>query len=39
VFLDHRLPTVPTKLFTAALQAARQAVGEQGLIYLEAPRT
>ncbi|MGM9426135.1 16S rRNA (guanine(966)-N(2))-methyltransferase RsmD [Hydrogenophaga sp. MI9] len=25
-------------LFGAALQAARQAVGEQGLIYLEAPR-
>jgi 16S rRNA (guanine966-N2)-methyltransferase len=25
-------------LFSAALQAARQAVGEQGLIYLEAPR-
>lgn len=25
-------------LFAASLQAARQAVGEQGLVYLEAPR-
>lgn len=40
VFLDPPFADGANEaLFTAALQAARQAVGEQGLIYLEAPRT
>ena len=39
VFLDPPFADGANEaLFTAALQAARQAVGEQGLIYLEAPR-
>jgi 16S rRNA (guanine(966)-N(2))-methyltransferase RsmD len=36
VFLD---PPFESSLFEAALKAAAQAVGEAGLIYLEAPRT
>jgi 16S rRNA (guanine966-N2)-methyltransferase len=40
VFLDPPFADGANEvLFSAALQAARQAVGEQGLIYLEAPRT
>lgn len=39
VFLDPPFADGANEaLFSAALQAARQAVGEQGLIYLEAPR-
>ena len=40
VFLDPPFADgANAALFGAALQAARQAVGEQGLIYLEAPRS
>lgn len=40
VFLDPPFADGANEaLFSAALQAARQAVGEQGLIYLEAART
>ena len=40
VFLDPPFADGANEaLFGAALQAARQAVGEQGLIYLEAPRS
>ena len=40
VFLDPPFADGANEaLFSAALQAARQAVGEQGLVYLEAPRT
>ena len=40
VFLDPPFADGANEaLFSAALQAARQAVGEQGRIYLEAPRT
>lgn len=39
VFLDPPFADGANEaLFNAALQAARQAVGEQGLVYLEAPR-
>lgn len=39
VFLDPPFADGANEaLFSAALQAARQAVGEQGLVYLEAPR-
>jgi 16S rRNA (guanine966-N2)-methyltransferase len=40
VFLDPPFADGANEaLFSTALQASRQAVGEQGLIYLEAPRT